>query len=230
MEISEHFQELRRRLLICIVCFAAIAATAFACFPRLWHFVQIPILQADTVTIVNLSPAEGVSVSILVSCMAAAFATSPLFLYHAYAFCAPAVQKENRRFFFASYLSACALFFSGAFFAYFCAIPLLFQFLLNYSDVKQLWSQTAYGSFLFRFEILFAVLFQMPVACALWGRSGISDRNFLWKHFRIILFLIVLISALVTPPDLPSLFWMAIPMFLLFLLSTFTYRLAWRKK
>ncbi len=231
MELSEHFQELRSRLLICLACFAVVATVAFYLFPSLWPLIKYPLLESHLVTLVNLSPAEGISVNLLVACMTAALVTSPIFLYHAYAFVAPAVPHGRKSTFLFLILAAIFLFFAGAAFAYFFAIPFLFTFLSSYSDsAVQMWSQTSYVSFLFRFEVLFATLFQMPVAAAFWGRTGLTDKDFLQRHFRIIVFLTALFSAIVTPPDLLSLFWIAVPMLLLYGISLITYRLAWRAR
>ena len=231
MELSEHFQELRSRLLICLACFAVVASIAFYQFPFLWRFVELPLLGTDLVTLVNLSPAESISVSLLVACMMAALATSPIFLYHAYAFCAPAVPEGRKKTFLLSVLASSLLFFTGAAFAYIFAIPFLFSFLAGFSNsAMQMWSQTSYVSFLFRFEVLFALIFQMPVAAAFLGRTGIAGKDFLLKHFRLVIFLTALFSAIVTPPDLISLFWIAIPMIILYGISLITYRLAWRTR
>lgn len=231
MELSEHFQELRSRLLICLACFAVVACIAFYQFPFLWRFVELPLLGTDLVTLVNLSPAESISVSLLVACMMAALATSPIFLYHAYAFCAPAVPEGRKKTFLFSVLASSLLFFIGAAFAYIFAIPFLFSFLAGFSNsAMQMWSQTSYVSFLFRFEVLFALIFQMPVAAAFLGRTGIASKDFLLKHFRLVIFLTALFSAIVTPPDLISLFWIAIPMIILYGISLITYRLAWRTR
>ena len=230
MTISEHLQELRTRLFICTISFAIVAVFAFYAFDFFWPFILLPLKNSSAVNLVNLSPAEGISVSLLVASLTAILLTSPIFLYHLYAFCAPAVQN-NRRIFLFAFFAACILFFAGGAFAYFFAIPLLFHFLANYSEsITQLWSQTSYVSFLFRFEILFAILFQLPVAAAFFAQTGIADRRFLLRHFRLILFLIAFLSAFFTPPDLLSLFWMAIPLSLLYLLSLLTYHLAWRKR
>jgi len=231
MELSEHFQELRSRLFICLVCFAIVAAGAFYLFPYLWTIIQLPLNKSEFVTLVNLSPAEGISVNLLVACMTGAILTSPIFLYHGYAFCVPAFSKTQRPFFLFSILTACFLFGIGTAFAYFFAIPFLFSFLSRYSDAAvQMWSQTSYVSFLFRFEVLFGLMFQMPIIALFLGRTGVFDPSFLQRHFRIVIFLIALFAAIVTPPDLLSLFWIAIPMLLLYGISLIVYRLSWRAK
>lgn len=231
MELSAHFQELRSRLLICIVCFCAFMAIAFYQAEKLWPILKRPLESSSLVTLVNLTPAEGISASLLSAGIFAAVASSPVALYHIYAFCLPAVSKERQKVFLLSFLSATVLFFAGSAFAYFFAIPMLFSLLSSYSTAAvQLWSQESYLTFLFRFEMIFALLFQMPVAAAFLARTGIADRNFLARHFRIVIFLSALFAAIVTPPDLLSLFWVAIPMLALYAISLLTYRLAWRQR
>lgn len=231
MELSAHLQELRKRILICVVVFSAVALAAFYQAENLWSILKRPLTGSDLVTLVNLTPAEGISASLLSAGIFAAIVTSPITLYHIYAFCLPAVSKNRHRTFLLSFLSATVLFFAGSAFAYFLAIPMLFSLLANYSTAAvQLWSQESYLSFLFRFEIIFALLFQMPVAATVLARTGIFDRNFLARHFRIVIFLSALFSAIVTPPDLLSLFWVEVPMLALYGISLVAYRAAWRPK
>lgn len=231
MEISEHFRELRWRTLVCLLCFGVFTACAFYAAPFLWPIAKHPLILSDTVTLVNLSPAEGISATLQLAGMLSALISAPVFLYHAYAFCAPAIRENRRKFVAISLILSCALFYTGAAFAYCFAIPLLLSFLANYSEsATQMWAQSAYVSFLFRFVCLFAVAFLMPVFAAFFARTGIADKNFPMRHFRIVLFLIALFSAIVTPPDLLSLFWMALPLTALYGLSLITYKIAWRRR
>lgn len=230
MELSEHFRELRARSLVCIVFFVIVSGTAFCFAPKLWIFAARP-LSGATVTLANLSPTEGISSSLLLACLVGTLLSAPVFLYHVYAFSAPAIPQVNRKTVSGFVFLSIFLFFSGAAFAYFFSIPFLFAFLARYSNLAiQLWSQESYIAFLFRFEILFALIFQMPVFAAFLARTGIFDRGFLARHFRLVIFLTALFSAIVTPPDLLSLFWIAIPILALYGISLVAYRISWRRK
>lgn len=230
MELSEHFRELRARLLACIVFFVIVSGTAFYFAPRLWILAAKPLSNA-TVTLANLSPTEGVSSSLLLACLVGTLVSAPVVLYHGYAFCAPAIPQIERKTVSGFVVLSTLLFLSGAAFAYFLSIPFLFAFLARYSNLAiQLWSQESYIAFLFRFEILFAMIFQMPVLAVFLARTGIFDRNFLSRHFRLVIFLTALFSAIVTPPDLLSLFWIAIPILALYGISLAAYRISWRRQ
>lgn len=230
LELSEHFRELRARSLVCIVLFVIVSGAAFCFAPKLWILAARP-LSGATVTLANLSPTEGISSSLLLACLVGTLLSAPVFLYHGYAFCAPAIPQINRKTISGFVFLSIFLFFSGAAFAYFFSIPFLFAFLARYSNLAiQLWSQESYIAFLFRFEILFALIFQMPVFAAFLARTGIFDRDFLSRHFRLVIFLTALFSAIVTPPDLLSLFWIAIPILALYGISLVAYRISWRRK
>jgi sec-independent protein translocase protein TatC len=229
MEISGHFRELRARILLCLAFFIAFSGLAFYLSPELWKFAMMPLRTAGLVTLANLAPAEGISASLFLAMIFGALVSSPLFLYHAYAFCAPAFPDFQKKVLIGFVCASCALFYTGAAFAFFLAIPTLFGFLASYADFAvKLWSLESYTAFLFRFEILFALVFQLPVAFAFLARTGIAGKDFPLRHVRLVIFLAALFSAIVTPPDLLSLFWMAIPILVLYGIGIVAYRIAWR--
>lgn len=230
MEISEHFRELRRRTLFCAAIFCLFAVFAFYFSKSLWPLIERPLEKSGAVTLVNLSPAEGISADLLVASLVAGLFSAPAILYHVYAFSAPAIHTGRRGFAAKALSASVVLFYSGAAFAYFLAIPTLLSFLASFSSATQMWSQASYAAFFFRFVILFAVAFLMPVAAAVFARTGLADRDFLKRHARLIIFSIALLSAVLTPPDLLSLFWMAIPLTALYAASLCAYRLSWRKR
>lgn len=231
MEISEHLRELRARILVCLVFFIAASGTAFFFAPNLWHLAARPLSSAVPVTLANLSPTEGISANLLLACLVGTLVSSPVILYHGYAFCAPAIPRNSRKAISGFVFVATLLFFAGAAFAYFLSIPLLFAFLAEYSGMAlQLWSQESYIAFLFRFEILFALVFQMPIFATFFARTGLASRDFLSRHLRLAIFLTALFSAIITPPDIFSLFWVAVPILALYGISLVAYRISWRGK
>ena len=231
MEISEHFRELRARLLVCFVLFIGISAIAFHFVPTLWNFALRPLSGTSSITLSNLSPAEGISANMILACFFGALVGAPVFVYHGYAFCAPAVSGSDRAALPKFVIVSTVLFFLGMAFAYFLALPFLFRFLAGYStNAVPLWSQESYIAFFLRFEILFALVFQMPVLAAFFARAGIADKNFPARHFRIVVFLTALFSAIVTPPDILSLVWVAVPILTLYATSVLAYRIFWRER
>lgn len=231
MEISEHFRELRARLLVCFFLFIGISAAAFHFAPSLWDYALRPLSGTGSITLANLSPAEGISANLILACFFGALIGAPVFLYHAYAFCAPAISEADRANVPKFVVVSTVLFFAGMAFAYFLALPFLFQFLAGYStNAVPLWSQESYIAFFLRFEILFALVFQMPVLAAFLARAGIADKNFPARHFRIVIFLTALFSAIVTPPDILSLVWVAVPILALYAIGVLAYRIFWRER
>ena len=231
MEISEHLRELRARLLVCLAFFVVASGTAFFFASNLWHLAAKPLSHTVPVTLTNLSPTEGISANLLLACLAGTLVSAPVILYHAYAFCAPAIPQKKRQAIPGFVAISTLLFLTGAAFAYFFSIPFLFRFLAEYSGTAlQLWSQESYIAFLFRFEILFALIFQMPVLAVFFARTGIADQDFLSRHFRLVIFLSALFSAVITPPDIFSLLWIAVPILTLYGISLVAYRTSWRAK
>jgi sec-independent protein translocase protein TatC len=220
MSFSTHMKELRHRILICLAVLIATTTFCLVFSSSLWQFLLMPLREGATVQLVNLSPTEGVAADFLVSAIFGILFASPVFFREFYSFCAPALHPREKSLIFIASIGSVLLFLAGAAFAFFVAIPLLLAFLSHYSDIaSQFWSQEAYVSFLFRFELVFGGIFQMPMLTYFLTKSGFIDHRFLMRHFRIAIFLICFIAAIVTPPDLFSLFWVAVPMLLLYAAS-----------
>ena len=231
MALSPHMKELRRKLLICLVTLAI--TTTFALFfsSDLWRFLLKPLQGVAVVTLINLSPTEGIAADFMVSAIFGVLLALPVFFGELYSFCAPALHAKEKFLVLGASFGSVVLFVAGATFAFFVAVPLLLMFLSHYSNIaSQLWSQEAYVSFLFRFELLFGFVFQMPTLTYFVTKLGFIDQRFLVRHFRISIFLICLVAALVTPPDLFSLFWVAIPMLLLYGVSIVVNALVARRE
>lgn len=231
MALSTHMKELRQKLLVCLITLAI--TTTFALFfsSELWQFLLKPLQRIAVVTLINLSPTEGIAADFMVSAIFGVLLALPIFFGELYSFCAPALHAKEKYIVLLASIGSVLLFVAGATFAFFVAIPLLLMFLSHYSDIaNQLWSQEAYVRFLFRFELLFGFVFQMPIFTYFVTKLGLIDQRFLVRHFRISIFLICFIAAFVTPPDLFSLFWVATPMLLLYGVSIIVNTLVTRQE
>lgn len=214
------FQELRFRLLLCFFVFTGCFFIAFHASDSIWIFLHYPIKDIARVELINLSPVEAIQVDFKMAGIVALLLASPFCFYQFYAFCAEALYPTEKKTVLFSAMASFAFFCLGVFFAFYTVLPLLLHFLAQYSSyAKALWSQEAYVSFLIRLEISFGLIFQMPVVAAFLSRIKVIDAFFFARHFRAAIFLLALVSALITPPDLFSMIFMMVPMLLLYMVT-----------
>lgn len=224
--VLKHFQELRSRLLICFLVFIIGFLISFYFSHFIWFFLSLPIKEISSLELVNLAPAEAIQVDFKMASIAAFILAAPFCFYQFYAFSAEALYPTEKKVVVLLTIASFICFLLGILFAFFTILPLLFHFLAEYNTyAKAYWSQEAYISFLIRLELAFGLIFQMPVIAACLSHYKIISSTFFIQHFRITLFILAFISALITPPDLFSMIFMMGPMLLLYLVTIIVNRI-----
>ena len=102
------------------------------------------------------------------------------------------------------------LFFVGSAFAYFIVLPLAFNFFLSFQNssdlndlvgIKYLGTINEYLSLTMRFILAFGICFQLPVLLTLMGKAGLVSSDSLIGIRKYAIVTILVIAAIVTPPD-----------------------------
>jgi sec-independent protein translocase protein TatC len=113
------------------------------------------------------------------------------------------------------------LFFSGVLFGYYVIAPLSLQFLGNYklSDVESTVTIMSYMKLVASITLATGIIFQLPVAVYFLSKAGVVTPELLRKFRRHALVAVLIIAAIITPPDLTSQILVAFPVLLLYELS-----------
>jgi len=208
--------ELRKRL---IVIMATILPTAIACFifsGQIRSLLLLPGKGLD-LQLIFLTPAEALLTNLHLSFVAAALITLPIILYQVVALTMAASRVKRRG---AGYLSLAmyTLFLLGLSFAYFMVLPLTLDFFLGFSaaDLVAKLSIARYISFVVTLLFSFGLVFQLPLVFWFLGHIGILNKEYLRRNRKYALLVIVIISAVLTPPDIFSQVLMAIPLLILY--------------
>lgn len=232
MPITSHLKELRNRLIIVLVVFAA---GILVC---LHYSGDIVRLLTDMGTrygyrFVYIAPQELLMVYFNIAFIGGLVITSPVLLYEGYMFAKPALtvqeSKAVKRTLFFGFLC----FMIGILFAYRISLPFMLYFLISFSDVSVVSASISiqeFISFLLTVFIIFGVIFEMPVVTALLSALGILKPNVLKKIQKPVIVVIFIIAAVITPPDVVSQIMVAIPMLVLYQLSMSICQLIDRKK
>lgn len=218
--LISHLLELRSRLLkafiAVLICFLP---CAYYCNP-IFDFMSKPLvaklpagqkLIATTVTATFTAPLKLAFVAGLLVAM-------PYVLYQIWAFVAPGLYRKEKRFAVPLLVSAILLFYAGVAFSYFLVFPLVFKFFVatTPANVVLMADITNYLKFILTLFLAFGVAFETPVAVVLLVLTNLVTLEKLRSIRGYVLIVVFVIAAILTPPDVLSMTFMALPMYLLY--------------
>lgn len=164
---------------------------------------------------------------ISVSCILAVLLASPYIIFELFKFISPALYESEKKY---SYLVAGAiylLFILGLLISYFILFPISFQFLATYHVNEEIVNTITLDSYISTFTtltFLMGIVFQLPVFAFILCKMGFIDASIL-KHYRAYAFvLIMIIAAIITPPDIFTLVLVTFPIYGLYEVSIFVLK------
>jgi len=162
-----------------------------------------------------------------VAMMVAFVITLPHTLYQIWAFVAPGLYTHEKRMALPLVIGSSLLFFSGMAFAYFAALPLVFEFITYFAPegVAVMTDIGNYLSFVLSMFLAFGVTFEVPILVIILVRSGVITIEKLKEIRPYVIVTAFVIAAIFTPPDVISQFMLAIPLCLLYELGIFVANL-----
>lgn len=143
-------------------------------------------------------------------------------LYELFRFISPALYENERKY---SVLVAgiiYVLFLLGILMSYFVLFPISFRFLGTYSVSAKVVSNITLDSYISTFvslTLVMGVVFQLPVIAFFLGKMGIITSKTLTRYRRHSFLMIMIIAAIITPPDIMTLVLVTIPLYLLYEVS-----------
>jgi len=216
-----HLEELRTRIICCLVTLAVAGAAAF---PFARHILRILKLPAAGLIdkLVFFSPQEAFTVYVNIAIGAGLVISLPVILYHLWAFISPAIEDRLRRHSLTFISFSLLAFVTGCAFAYYILLPAGLRFLLQFGreDLEPLISAGKYISFVIAIILFTGLVFEMPVLSFMLSRLGIINHRFLRKYFRHAVLMLCIAAAVITPtPDPFNMMLLAVPMVFLYEVS-----------
>ncbi len=233
MPLMEHLIELRRRLLISFIGF-------FIAFLLCWHFAEQiydflarPLQYAmeargQQARMVYTALTEKFFTNMKLSAFAAAFVCFPVWAGQLWLFVAPGLYKKERRAFLPFLLATPILFVAGACTVYYFVFPVAWPFFLSFQTtaeqsggipIELLPRVSDYLALVMKFIFAFGIAYQMPVLLTLLTRVGIMSAEAIASKRRYAIVGILIVAAVLTPPDMLSMLTLALPMIVLFEIS-----------
>ena len=218
--VISHFLELRARLLKAIIFFVFLSILGIPFSTEIYSFVAAPLINLlpDGATMIATEVASPFMAPIKLTLYIAMLFSMPWLFYQIWMFISPGLYSNERTFTGPLLFSTIILFFSGASFAFFIVCPIIFKFFIGMApeSIIIMTDISQYLSFIFKLVFAFGVAFEIPVATILLVKSGFATRNSLIKARPYLVILFLIIGMLLTPPDIFSQLFLAIPMWVLF--------------
>ena len=226
--LASHLLELRSRLIRILICFGFLALIGIPFSSDIYTFAASPLLEilpsgssmiATQVTSPLMAPLKLVFFSALLI-------TMPYFFYEMWMFMSPGLYKKEKSFIAPLMLSTIFLFLSGVAFAYFIVCPIIFKFFIGVApeSISVMTDINQYMNFVIKLIFAFGIAFEIPVATFLLIKSEIVKKETLVKARPYLVIVFFVFGMLLTPPDIFSQLFLAIPMWVLFELGLLVSR------
>ncbi len=238
MTLSEHLDELRRRLIYALAGLAAaMAVMAFATrrllgeLTRPFHAVMDPI-DPDA-RLVVLEPTEAFLIYFRVALIAGLVVSAPWIAYHLWMFVAAGLYPREKRFVRRAVPFSAILFIAGAvFFLYVVSEPMLAFFVGfgSWMGVTPAITLSSHVRFMTRLMLVFGLGFQTPLVVLVLARVGLVTPRQLAHYRRHVIVGLLVFAALATSPSPVDQILLAVPMWLLYELGVILAKISVRRR
>ena len=244
MTFGGHLEVLRRMLFRIIAIAGSFAIIIFCCKETVWSILLAPSnYNFTTYTIIEkiISSCgfdfhfEEFHVDLIATDLSSQFMShittsiylgllgaSPYILYELFRFISPALYKNEKKHLTSVVTIIYLLFIAGVLMSYYILFPISFRFLGTYSVSDNIHSTITLDSYIETFTILtfvMGIVFQLPIIIFLLAKIGFVSSTLLAKYRKHALIVIMLVAAIITPPDLMTLVLVTIPLYLLYEVS-----------
>ncbi|EDL62492.1 twin-arginine translocase subunit TatC, partial [Bacillus sp. SG-1] len=221
MTVYEHIGELRKRLMFVVVFFLlAFIGSFFLAEPLIRYLQHADEAKELTMNAFRLTDPLKIYLEMMV--FISLIITSPLILFQLWSFISPGLLDRERKVTLSYIPISLLLFLGGLSFAYFILFPYVVKFMMNLSNelnIQQVIGINEYFHFLFQLTLPFGLLFQLPVVMLFLTRLGIITPMFMAQMRRYAYFILLIIAAFITPPDIVSHLMVTVPLLLLYEIS-----------
>jgi sec-independent protein translocase protein TatC len=218
--LISHLLELRDRLIKALIGVGLVFVPCMFYSNDIFAYISQPLQEKlpKGMGLIATSVMSPFTTPFKLSFFVAAFIAMPWILYQLWAFVAPGLYRNEKRFAMPLLVSAIILFYVGVTFAYFFVFPVMFAFFASTTPkgVSMMTDINSYLDFVLVMFFAFGAAFEVPIAVVLLVITGIVKLEKLRENRGYVLLGIFIFAALLTPPDAVSQSIMAIPMYLLY--------------
>jgi sec-independent protein translocase protein TatC len=229
-EILQALSTLRKGLLQIILAILLSGIIVFPISRELLVYLSQRTLQTD---LVAYSIPEAFFSLFKLTLYTSLFCSIPIIFYHLWKAFSPVFRSKGLSSANGILFASLFLFYLGAFFCFFVALPNGVKFLLGYQSahIKPMISAGKYVSFCAVFIFGFGLTFELPLFLALLSTLRVVNAAFLTRNRKYAILLAGIIAAVVTPtPDVFNMGLMGVPMYFLFEIGVILVKVIERKR
>lgn len=244
MTFGGHLEVLRRMLFRIVAVAGTLSVIVFTCKETIWRILLAPSEYSfTTYTLIENAASlcgydfhfEKFHVDLIATDLSSQFMThvttsvylgllgaSPYILYELFRFVSPALYENEKKYSVSVAIVIYLLFIVGVLMSYYVLFPISFRFLGTYSVSETIRSTITLDSYIGTFTTLtfvMGVVFQLPVIMFFLAKMGFISSQLLAKYRKHALIVIMIVAAIITPPDLMTLVLVTIPLYLLYEVS-----------
>lgn len=148
----------------------------------------------------------------------------PYILWQIWKFISPALYEHERKYAGSFVIVSSILFFIGVLFGYYVIVPLSINFFGTFNVSNTIVNQFSIDSYISMVKtslIASGLVFELPIIIYFLAKVGLVTADFLRKYRRFAIVIILIVAAIVTPPDIPSQVIVSIPILILYEASIF---------
>lgn len=256
MTFWDHLEELRWVFIRSLIAIAVVSILAFLnksiIFNHVflapkepWFFTNVMLckladllnlsalcLNQHTLEIINIKLAGQFTTHLFISFAVGVVAASPFVINEFWRFVRPALYPKEQKHSRGAVLVCSLLFIIGVLFAYFLVLPLTINFLGSYQVSEQVANTISLGSYIrnvVSVTLSIGIIFEIPILVYFLTKTGLITPEFMKKSRKLILVVLLVLSAIITPPDMISQIMVCIPLILLYELSIKLSQRVYRK-
>jgi len=195
------------------------------------RLIPVPAVDDQSVKLIYTAPLEFLFTKMKLAGLGAVIIAFPVLAWQLYRFVAPGLYRNEKGAFLPFLIAAPVLFLLGAALVYFVMLPFVMWFSLSQQIIGQgvsaelLPKVSDYLNLVTALILAFGLCFQLPVVMTLLGLAGMISSQVMAKGRRYAIVAVVVVAAVVTPPDPISQLMLAVPMVLLYEISIWCVRL-----
>jgi sec-independent protein translocase protein TatC len=228
LQLVDHLDELRKRIIISAVAFVVFFIVGFIYVTDIYKW----FVRDLDVKLMVLGPSDIIWIYFMIATVIAIAATIPVLASQLWLFVKPALKPIERKITLSYIPALFILFIVGLSFGYFVIFPMVLEFLVSMGADMFVTNFTAdrYFHFIMNMTLPFGVLFELPAVVMFLTSLGIINPFVLAKIRKYAYFVLVLIAIVITPPDFMSDFVVTLPLLLLYEISINLSKFVYKKR